>query len=131
MITQFIAGGVVINNDKVVLVYQIKSNTWSLPKGKIENGETPLEAAKREIYEEAGITQLEFVKELGSYSRGTQNNSGIKKQIIIFLFKTNQTKLNPHDSNNPEARWVPREEVSQILSYPEDKNFFVSIKKDT
>ena len=33
---------------------------WDFPKGAVEPGETPLEAAKREVAEEAGITTLDF-----------------------------------------------------------------------
>ena len=56
MTKTMIAGGVVINEyDEIIVISQKgKIKTWSLPKGHIEEGETELEAAKREIYEESG-----------------------------------------------------------------------------
>ena len=52
------AGGVVLNKKGEVLIVNQYGNSWSLPKGHIEEGEEILEAAKREIYEESGIKNL-------------------------------------------------------------------------
>ena len=63
------AGGVVTNQEGKVLVVSQHGTSWSLPKGHIDPGETALAAARREIYEESGIRDLEFVRELGTYER--------------------------------------------------------------
>mgnify|MGYP001593829283 CR=1 FL=1 len=63
------AGGVVLNTKGDVLIVNQYGVSWSFPKGHIDEGEDVLAAAKREIYEEAGITQLEYVGDLGSYER--------------------------------------------------------------
>ena len=126
------AGGVVINQDGLVLVVNQNGTSWSLPKGHIEEGESEIEAAKRETHEESGIDQLELVKELGSYQRykigkdGSEDQSELKT-IFIYLFKTNQTALNPIDPDNPEAKWVSKEEVTELLTHPKDKEFFLSV----
>ena len=52
------AGGVVLNNKGEILIVNQHGNSWSLPKGHIEEGEEILEAAKRETYEESGIRNL-------------------------------------------------------------------------
>jgi 8-oxo-dGTP pyrophosphatase MutT (NUDIX family) len=49
------AGGVVVWNDKVLILYRRLRNDFRLPKGHIEPAETPVAAALREIGEEAGI----------------------------------------------------------------------------
>ena len=59
------AGGVVINQSNRVLLVCQKGKSWSFPKGHIEAGEDCLSAAKREIWEESGIDELEFLKDLG------------------------------------------------------------------
>lgn len=126
------AGGVVINEDNQVLVVNQNGNSWSLPKGHIDYGEDKLDATKREIYEESGITHLELVKELDSYHRykislnGGDDKSELKT-IFIFLFKTNQEVLKPIDPKNPEAKWVEKNKVADLLTHKKDKEFFLSV----
>lgn len=121
-----ISGGVVINEKSQVVVVSQKGTSWSLPKGHIEKNETPLEAAKREIYEESGIKQLELIKELGEYERAGLYNNEIKRRKM-FLFKTGEEKLCPVDPDNPEARWVEKEKVTELLTHPKDREFFLKI----
>ena len=126
------AGGVVINAEGHVLLVSQHGTSWSLPKGHLEEGETPLEAARREIHEETGVSQLELVRPLGSYTRhrlgadGGEDRSELKT-IHLFHFKTDETKLVPQDSDNPEARWVEPERVTGLLTHAKDKEFFASI----
>ena len=127
------AGGVVLNpTGEVLICSQQKGTSWSLPKGHIESGEDLLSAAKREICEESGISDLELIKEFPIYKRykigldGRDDKSELKN-IFMFLFKTNQTTLKPIDPANPEARWISKEKVSELLTHPKDKEFFLSI----
>ena len=127
------AGGIVLNkNNKMIIVNQ-NHDSWSLPKGHIDPGETALQAAKREIYEEAGVTQLSFIDKLGKYERykiGLDGKDDLSelKQIEIFLFRTNQLELKPIDPMNPEAKWVNYEEVLSILTHQADKEFIQSVR---
>lgn len=124
-----IAGGVVLNeNDEVIVISQKgKVKTWSLPKGHIEQGETDLEAAKREMYEESGARDLEFVKILGTYERYSMDDKSELKVRTFFLFKTHKQDLYPVDPENPEAVWVHKNKVVNILTHPKDKEFFLKI----
>jgi ADP-ribose pyrophosphatase YjhB (NUDIX family) len=126
------AGGVVVNAEGRVLLVSQHGTSWSLPKGHLEGGETPLEAALREIREETGVVRLELVRPLGSYSRhrlgadGGEDRSELKT-IHLFLFRTDETELAPQDPDNPEARWVEREAVAGLLTHAKDREFFASI----
>src|SRR3989344_9072207 len=95
------AGGVVLNDEGLVLVVNSRGNSWSLPKGHLEKGESPLEAAVREIKEESGVTELDLHGYLGSYSRkksaAGRNKRPERKQIHLYLFKTSQQDLYPLD----------------------------------
>lgn len=128
------AGGVVINRSGEVLVVNQRGTSWSLPKGHIEEGEDAISAAKREIYEESGIKNLRFLKKLGSYKRYKISKRGEDtsefKTITIFLFRTEENLLRPVDPHNPEARWVAKEMVAELLTHPKDKEFFWSIIKE-
>lgn len=63
------AGGIVFRRDKdngvEILLIQDSKDRWTIPKGHIEEGETAQETAKREIGEEAGLTNTEILGWLG------------------------------------------------------------------
>ena len=130
------AGGVVLNKHGQIAIVSQNGNSWSLPKGHVEEGEDYLTAAKREIYEETGIKELTLVKKLGNYERhriGKDTNGddiSELKTLHFFLFKTNTETLKPVDTENPEARWVEKDKVADLLTHPKDKEFFLKIKDE-
>lgn len=132
MKTRESAGGVVLNARGQVLVVNQNKDSWSLPKGHLDPGEDALTAAKREIYEESGIRKLEYLDKLGTYERprigrGGGDDFSELKRITLFLFKTDEEKLEPRDPRNPEARWVDKEKVAELLTHLKDKEFFLGV----
>jgi ADP-ribose pyrophosphatase YjhB (NUDIX family) len=130
-----IGGGVVISQDGKVIVVNFQNTSWSLPKGHVDPDETVRQAAEREIAEESGVTQLEFIKELGTYQRyrtglRTPEDKSELKTITLFLYRTPQINLQPLDTNHPEARWVDIDDVSTLLTHPRDKAFFEQKKEE-
>ncbi len=129
------AGGVVINNSGKILIVSQHGNSWSLPKGGIDPDENEIDAAKREIYEESGVKNLVLIKSLGTYGRFRIGKDGGEdkntfKIIKMFLFITSDIELKPVDPENPEAKWVDKNEVTEILTHPKDKQFFQSIQNE-
>ncbi len=130
MIKTEAAGGIVMNaRGEVALVISGTGQFWGFPKGHIDEGESVLDAAKREMSEETGLSQLDFVRPLGSYGRYKSTDDGGDdvteyKTIHMFLFNTTEEKLAPADSWNPEARWVAPAEVEGMLTHPKDKEFW-------
>ncbi len=124
-----------LNKKGQVLVVNQRGRSWSLPKGHIEEGEEVLAAARREIHEESGLTDLTFVKALGSYERlrigldGGENGSELK-HLTFFLFKASEEQLKPIDPDNPEARWVEPDQVANLLTHPKDREFFNQVLQD-
>lgn len=126
------AGGIVINPHGKVLVVNQHGTSWSLPKGHVEEGEDNLTAAKREIYEESGVSELELIEYLGEYQRyriSKKGNEDISelKIIHLYLFKTTQIELKPVDPENPEAIWVDKFFVVNYLTHNKDREFYLSI----
>ena len=123
------AGGVVINSKGQIAIVSQKGLSWSFPKGHVDEGEETLAAARREIYEETGLKNLVLVKPLGSFERwrGGNEQSGELKTITMFLLTTEEEVLQPIDPDNPEAKWVEKNEVANVLTYEEDRQFFKSI----
>lgn len=94
---------------------------WSLPKGHIEEGETPEQAAIREVAEETGINS-EISRELGVIDFWFMaGGKRIHKTVHHFLFKEVGGTLAPQESEVDEARWFPLEEIVSLLAYPDEK----------
>ena len=126
-------GGVVVNQQGMVLVVDQNGASWSLPKGHVDPGEEPLQAAIREIMEESGVTDLHLQGALGAYGRyklgpKTGEDKNEWKVLLFFLFTTKQNELKPKDPHNPEARWVHPDKVEALLTHPKDKAFYKSVR---
>jgi 8-oxo-dGTP pyrophosphatase MutT (NUDIX family) len=128
----FSGGGVIIGPSRRVLVVSQHGTSWSLPKGRLDEGEDSKAAARREIEEETGITELTFIEELGTYDRsliGLDNkpDDRFSKTITIYLCTTPELEVKPIDPDNPEARWVEPDKVADLLTHPKDKEFYLSV----
>lgn len=132
-----IAGGVIWNPRRGIAVVNQNNNSWSLPKGHVEDGETDIEAALREIKEETGIDKedLVLVRPFAPYIRArikkNTDDTDELRTISFFFFTTDRDELNPEDPENPEAVWMDPNEVADALSHPKDKEFFRDILKTT
>ncbi len=130
------AGGIVVNKEgKLVLVEQ-GGNSWSFPKGHVEDGEPLLAAAKREIFEETGITDLEYIEEIGAYARYSLDKSGKVEDTsrpprlrTIFLFKTKTAVIRGDGTEITDARFVTIDEAVALLTHPADKEFLLSVRE--
>ena len=94
---------------------------WSLPKGHIEEGETPELAALREVAEETGITS-EIARSLGVIDFWFMaSGKRIHKTVHHFLFKEVGGSLKPQVTEVDDVAWVPLEEIVAKLAYPDEK----------
>jgi len=94
---------------------------WSLPKGHIESGETPEEAAIREVREETGIESA-IDKSLGVIDFWFMaGGKRIHKTVHHFLFNETGGKIAPQVSEVDDVRWFPLNEIVEKLAYPDEK----------
>jgi ADP-ribose pyrophosphatase YjhB (NUDIX family)/mannose-6-phosphate isomerase-like protein (cupin superfamily) len=128
-----VAGGVLLDARGDVAVVSQLGTSWSLPKGHVEDGESPRDAAVREIGEETGLHGLAAGEELTTYERsaitadGTLDD-GYRKIITLFAFATKHAgPLRGSDPDNPEARWIPRDLVPLFLTHPADRAAFAEV----
>ena len=94
---------------------------WSLPKGHIEEGETPEQAALREVAEETGI-HSEIEKSLGVIDFWFMaGGKRIHKTVHHFIFKEVSGELTPQITEVDEVSWFPLSEIVERLAYPDEK----------
>ena len=100
-----------------ILVLRAYKN-WDFPKGRVEPGEEPLDAAKREATEETGLTQFEFP--FGDIYRETLPYAG-GKVARYYLAETSEENVRlpiSHALGRPEHheyRWVSFDEAEDLL----------------
>jgi ADP-ribose pyrophosphatase YjhB (NUDIX family) len=94
---------------------------WSLPKGHIEEGETPEQAAIREVAEETGITST-ITKSLGVIDFWFMaGGKRIHKTVHHFMFTEVGGTLLAQESEVDEVSWFPLSEIVDRLAYPDEK----------
>jgi 8-oxo-dGTP pyrophosphatase MutT (NUDIX family) len=94
---------------------------WSLPKGHIEAGETPEQAAIREVAEETGI-QSEISRELGIIDFWFMaGGKRIHKTVHHYLFREVGGTLSPQVTEVDDVGWFPLDEIISLLAYPDEK----------
>jgi ADP-ribose pyrophosphatase YjhB (NUDIX family) len=94
---------------------------WSLPKGHIEEGETPEQAAIREVAEETGITSS-ITKSLGVIDFWFMaGGKRIHKTVHHFMFTETGGTLLAQESEVDEVSWFPLSEIVERLAYPDEK----------
>ncbi|MDZ4706720.1 MAG: NUDIX domain-containing protein [Saprospiraceae bacterium] len=102
------AGGLVLNPaGEILFIY--RRGFWDLPKGKIDEGESPSEAAVREVHEETGIKQLDLGAELKITYHTYREKDGrrILKRTYWYRMKTETLELHPQaEEDIEEAIWM-------------------------
>lgn len=97
------AGGIIVRLEQgqawVALVHEAGFAQYILPKGRLEPGEDKESAARREIEEEAGLSDLDRVAYLGAHQRlNFQRNRWVT--IHYYLFLTRQKQGQPTDPDH-------------------------------
>ena len=115
------AGGVVWRRAgdtvAIAVAHRPRYDDWSLPKGKLDRGETWEEAAVREVEEEIGL-RCRLGDELDPVSY--KDRKGRTKVVRYWLMEPeNDVTFTPNDEVD-ELRWLAPPEAAEVLSYPRD-----------
>jgi 8-oxo-dGTP diphosphatase len=119
------AGGVVVRpGGEVAVVHRPKYDDWTLPKGKLDPGESFEEAALREVEEETGL-RCRLGRELPS-TRYT-DAKGRPKLVRYWEMEPIEGAFSPTDEID-ELRWLPPEEAADLLSYERDREVLRALR---
>ena len=98
-----------------------KSGTWALPKGAIDPGETPEDAAVREALEETGVHGT-LVEKLGDVRYVyTWEGERVFKVVSFFLLRAGRGRIGDIEEamrvEVADAQWLPLDEAQKLLAY--------------
>jgi len=104
---------------EIALIHRPRYGDWSLPKGKVDDGETTLQCAYREVFEETGV-KAQFTRELGSVE---YQESGESKRVKYWAAKaplsSQQFIVNEEVD---EIRWLTPVDATTLASHDSDKS---------
>lgn len=117
--TTLAAGAVLWRGDphdpEVALIHRAHYDDWSLPKGKVDPGESLPATAAREIFEETGYS-VRLGKLIGKVAYPVQ---GRTKVVYYWLARVLDGEYSPNEETD-ELRWMKIDEASSLLSYDVD-----------
>ena len=124
-------GGTVLINletKKVCLIYRPRLNDYSFPKGHLEEGETLAQCAVRETEEETmRANHLLSDKEIDILTYTTPSGEVCENYMYIAI-DDGPTQKEIADIDKEDSRWYDVEEVSDLLTYDDLKEFWNKVK---
>jgi len=121
------AGGVVLRGagpERRVAVMRSAYGTWVLPKGGLEPGETPEQAARREVGEEVGLHDLEAVGPVGWTQHEFElRDIRYRKRVDWFLFLApSSAEVHPDAAQRSmDAGWFTRSQALRLLAHADQR----------
>ncbi|RBP97274.1 phosphohydrolase [Bifidobacterium aemilianum] len=139
VVREYSAGGLIFNDQRQVAIIARRSRSghieWCLPKGHIEEGETPEQTAVREVHEETGILGevVDSIATIDYWFTGTEQR--VHKLVQHFVLRQTGGWLTVEgdpDHEAEEATWVDFDDLDQVLSYPNERKivWLYTKKKD-
>ena len=123
------------DKEQILLIKHSNSGHWSFPKGHVEEGETEVETAVREIMEETGVNadiDTRF-RTVVTYSP----KKDVIKDVVYFFATTDNYDTRNQEEEVSEVRWVDIDKALGSVSYKNDKelvkkatNFYINHKKE-
>lgn len=103
-------------NNRVLLVRQFRlpaeQDLWELPAGRLDPGESPLQAAKRELREETGYDATQWTELVSFWA----SPGYVQEKMTIFLAQHLAAgKQEPMDDERIEIRWFDKDEIARMI----------------
>lgn len=113
-------------NTEILLIKHLNSGHWSFPKGHVEEGETEIETALREIKEETNIDVMidPTFRETVTYFPKKET----QKIVVYFIAKAKNYDFTPQESEIADIKWVDICYAASLLTYENDKTIVAKAK---
>ena len=103
----------------VLMIKHSHNSNHSFPKGHVESGESEIETAQREVFEETAV-RINIVDKF-RHPVYYRPRPGAKKEVVYFLALTDQIETKPAKGETVFADWVPVEKASGLLAHENDR----------
>ncbi|MBF0564434.1 MAG: NUDIX domain-containing protein [Nitrospirae bacterium] len=123
-------GVIPVGNDRVGILYllirHVNGGHWAFPKGHANEGEEAIEAARRELAEETGITDYSIIGSITFREQYTFRREGqiYDKTVQYFLAQVNDAdtvEVIPQQAEVSDFKWVPYEEALGSITFEESR----------
>ena len=122
-------GCIIIENNKVLLVYEKNGNFWGFPKGHMEKGENEIETALREVKEEVGL-DVEIIDKERRYILNYIIRDEIDKTTVLYLAIPKNKEIVMQESEIEKVKWCDFEEALETLTFDNSKEVFKKVIND-
>ena len=129
MIDEKVCGAVIyttVNNEKLFLIIKNESGHIGFPKGHVEEDETELETAQREIFEETALTPNIDTSFREEYTYIFNDNN---KNAVYFIAEFDNTEIKIQESEIFDHWLVPYDKAYELLNFKEDRAILENAKR--
>ncbi len=120
-------GAVIFEGDKVLVIQQVKGH-WGFPKGHVEDGETEVETAIREIKEETNL-DVE-IDETHRYIETYRPKEDVEKDVVFFVAKKIGGEIKVQEEEVTQTEWLSPKDAIKRVTYESSKKIMSRVIED-
>lgn len=113
------------------LIVKHKKGHWSFAKGHKEKDESSIQTARRELFEEAGIKEVEFLAKKilarEKYFFNDKNKSKVRKVVSYFIAKSGTSKIRIDNKEIINYKWCTLNAADRILTYKQSRKIIKKV----
>ncbi len=117
-------GAVIFDGDKILVIQQVKGH-WGFPKGHVEEGETEVQTAVREIKEETNL-DVE-IDESKRFVERYSPEEGVEKDVVFFVAQKTGGEIKVQEEEVKDTKWLLPQDAMEILTYESSKRILQNV----